>query len=98
MPAGLPDALLVRPCVEAPACGLSRERAPADPDLLVVQKYGATRDSGPRNKRRSLVESVLSGRTTAPRAGSGSLEGEVLRLERQNVSLMRALGREEECR
>jgi hypothetical protein len=57
-----------------------------------------SRDSGPVGKHRSLAESVLSGRSTAPRAGSGALEGEVLRLERHNVSLMRALAREEECR
>lgn len=41
---------------------------------------------------------MLSGRSTAPRADSGALEGDVLRLERHNVSLMRALAREEECR
>lgn len=67
-------------------------------DTPSVQQSASSRDSGPRGKRRSLVESMLSARTTAPRAESGSLEGDVLRLERQNVSLMRALAREEECR
>jgi len=71
---------------------------PAGLPAGLVRQTPQVRDSGVMGKRRSLVASVLSGRSTAPRAESGALEGEVLRLERHNVSLMRALSREEECR
>lgn len=45
--------------------------------MTLQRQTPQVRDSGVMGKRRSLVASVLSGRSTAPRAESGALEGEV---------------------
>ena len=60
--------------------------------------YRSSRESSASGQRHSLAASLLSQRATARRPESASLEGEVLRLERLNVSLKRALTREEEYR